>query len=276
VADEVFGYQCMIETGGGRLAVYQIGWGERTLVFWPSLFTDHRLYWHQAIALRNEFRMIFIDGFGHGASGPQAPGASIAGHAEALLEVLDRLRIARAAFIGTSWGGLIGSQLARLHPQRLVALIALNTPYETRPGGPGLAERMIVIAARLFGNRGFFGRGVAKAFFAPGTQQNDPHTIAEFATNMATFTPGDLASAARTVLWERQNALPWLHEITVPTTIVGGSEDKSLAPADLKRAAALIPGARFVEAPGSGHLSALESPELVMSLIHEIDWGDTA
>jgi 3-oxoadipate enol-lactonase len=276
VTEEDFGCPCMIETAAGRLAVYQVGAGSRTLVFWPSLFTDHSMYRRQAAALMSEFRMLFIDGFGHGASGPQAPGASVESHAQALLEVLDQLQIARAGFIGTSWGGLVGSQLARLHPQRLVALIALNTPYETRPGGPGLAERAIVIAARMFGSRGFFASGVAKAFFAARSRQRCPQSIAEFKTGMARLKPRDLASVARTVMWERHNALPWLNEIAVPTTVVAGSEDRNLGAGDLKRAAALIPGAVFIEAPACGHMSAIESSELVTSLIRGIDWHDLA
>lgn len=274
--DEDFGGPAMIDTAVGRLAVYQIGSGARTLVFWPSLFTDHRLYRRQAIALSHEFRMVFIDGFGHGASGPQARGATIETHAEALLEVLDQLQIARAGFVGTSWGGLIGSQLARLHPQRLVALIALNTPYETRAGGPGVAERMIVIAARLFGSSRFFASGVAKSFFAPPSHHRYAPSIAEFKASFATTTAKNVASAARTVIWNRHNALPWLHQIAVPTTVVGGSDDVSLSIADLKRAAALIPGARFVEAPASGHMAALETPELVTALIREINWDSVA
>jgi 3-oxoadipate enol-lactonase len=187
--------------------------------------------------------------------------------------VLDHLQIDRAAFVGTSWGGLVGSQLARLHPQRLVALLALNTPYETRPGGPGLAERLIVIAARLFGNHGAFAGGVAKAFFAPASHRQHPQRIAAFKASMAGCIPKDMAGAARTVMWKRHNALPWLREIAVPTTVVGGAQDQSLKPADLQRAAALIPGARFIEAADSGHMSALEAPELVTSLIREIDWA---
>ena len=152
--------------------------------------------------------MVFINGFGHGASGPQASGASIETHAEALLDVLDQLQIARVGFVGTSWGGLVGSQLARLYPQRLVALIALNTPYETRPGGPGMAERMIVIAARLFGSSRLFANGVAKWFFAPPSHHRHAQSITKFKAHRATTTPKDLASAARTVILDRHNALP--------------------------------------------------------------------
>lgn len=276
VPDMDFGAATFVDTKAGKLAVYRIGTGHRTLVFWPSLFTDHRLYRQQAVALKNEFSMVFIDGCGHGASGPQAPRATIDMHALAVLHVLDHLQLARVAFVGTSWGGLVGSHLARLHPERLTALIALNTPYETKPDGPSLGDRMIVFAARLMGNSRFFASGVAKSFFAPASHQRHVQDIAEFKANMATFTARDVASAARTIILERQSALPWLPEIMVPTVVVAGREDSSVRPCDLKRAASLIPTAHFVEAPDSAHMSALESPKLVNQLIREINWHDEA
>lgn len=269
VIEADFGIPTLINTEAGRLAVYQTGTGNRTLVFWPSLFTDHTLYRQQATALKTEFRMIYIDGCGHGGSGPQTPGATLDTHARAAMQVLEQLHIERAAFVGTSWGGLVGSHLARQQPQRLTALVALNTPYETRPGGPSFGDRMIILGARLMGSNGLFAAGVAKSFFAPVSHKRYADRIAEFKARLATFAQKDIADAARTVMVERKNALPWLGEISVPTIIVAGREDTNARTADLKRAAALIPAARFVEAPDSAHMSAIESPELVNRLIRE-------
>ena len=48
-----------------------------------------------------------------------------------------------------------------------------------------------------------------------------------------------------------------------PTLVLVGSEDGLTPPADARAMAGAIPGARVVEAPGSGHLSPLENPRAV-------------
>ena len=47
--------------------------------------------------------------------------------------------------------------------------------------------------------------------------------------------------------------------------MIAGAEDAALPPARARRLAAAVPGARFVELRGAGHLSALEQPEAVTS-----------
>ncbi|SER24154.1 alpha/beta fold hydrolase [Microlunatus flavus] len=58
-----------------------------------------------------------------------------------------------------------------------------------------------------------------------------------------------------------------LGRITVPTLVVAGEADR-IVDAEVARAyAALIPGARFVLLPETGHLPQIESPEALLSLL---------
>ena len=74
----------VISTKIARLAVYDTGAPGRAnassevLVLWPSVLADHRIYNAQAAALRGRYRLILIDGPGHGASGPST-GSSACG-----------------------------------------------------------------------------------------------------------------------------------------------------------------------------------------------------
>ena len=51
-----------------------------------------------------------------------------------------------------------------------------------------------------------------------------------------------------------------LKEISIPTLIIGGANDKGAPPAALAAAAAEIPGAKHVIVPAAGHISNLENP----------------
>jgi 3-oxoadipate enol-lactonase len=266
-ADAFFGAPTMIDTQAGRLAVFEVGHGSKAVVYWSSVFADHTMYRFQASGLGPDYRQVFIDGPGHGVSGPQPLGATLETHAAAVVQVMDRLGIARATFVGTSWGGLVGALVARDHPDRLNALVALNTPFETHAGGPAFGDRMTVWAAGLFGNRGFFADGAAKAFFSKTSLDQHPEKVESFKSRFLALDRDALGQVLRTVLLDRQSQLPWLHRITVPVVVVAGAEDPVITPEQTERAAGLIPSVKFVRVGGAGHLSALEVPEAINPLI---------
>lgn len=265
--DTLFGTPSMVDTKAGRLAVFEIGQGPKVVVYWSSVFADHTMYRFQAAGLERGYRQVFIDGPGHGASGPQSPGATLETHARATVEIFDRLGIARATFVGTSWGGLVGAHMARDYPDRLHALIALNTPFETREGGPAFGDRVTVWMAGQFGNKAFFADGAAKAFFSKTSLKRFPEKVDAFKSRFPAFDREALAPVLRTVMLERENAMPWLPKISVPVVVGAGKEDPAIAVEQLKRAADRIPSAKFVAIDGVGHLSALERPDAINPLI---------
>ena len=52
-----------------------------------------------------------------------------------------------------------------------------------------------------------------------------------------------------------------LRRLTAPTTVVHGAEDPLIPVRNGMRIAQLIPGARYVELPGVGHLVPYEAPD---------------
>jgi 3-oxoadipate enol-lactonase len=58
----------------------------------------------------------------------------------------------------------------------------------------------------------------------------------------------------------RTDTTPSLSRIAVPVLVLVGSEDALTPPAGARAMAARIPGARFEEIPGAGHLSSVEAP----------------
>ena len=124
----------MVPTQAGRLAVYAVGTGEQTLILWPSIFADRTIYRRIIPELAQRYRVIVVEGPGHGVSERQPRNAGINEHVGALGEVMDHLGINRAAIIGTSWGGMIAGHCAVDHPERVEGLAMLipsaaNTNY---------------------------------------------------------------------------------------------------------------------------------------------------
>jgi pimeloyl-ACP methyl ester carboxylesterase len=104
-----------------------------------------------------DVRVIAPDLPGFGGSAPLARAEDYRPDALAglLLELLDRLAIARVAYVGASWGGTIGCHLAARAPQRLTALTLLDAGHVDAADQPGfevgatLASRMRAARAQL-------------------------------------------------------------------------------------------------------------------------------
>ncbi len=116
----------------------------QTIVLWPSILADYRIYRHPIEVWRGRHRIVAIDGPGHGESG-RSPGAiSMHDCGQALGEVLDELTIREpVVVVGTSWGGLVAGEFALSQPRRTLAVVMLNTPVIKAPDGPSLSDRFV-------------------------------------------------------------------------------------------------------------------------------------
>ena len=129
-----------VSTCIGGLAVRDTGPSDppgQTIVLWPSILADYRIYRHPIEVWRGRYRIIAIDGPGHGESS-RSPGAfSMHDCGQALGEVLDSLTITEpVVVVGTSWGGLVAGEFALAYPRRTLAVVMLNTPVIKAPDRP--------------------------------------------------------------------------------------------------------------------------------------------
>lgn len=91
----------------------------------------NRFMWGDYVsALSRQYRVLTYDLYGHGESGPAPETLSLHQFAVQLKELLDELDIERCAVIGFSLGGMINRRFAMDFPDRLSALIILNSPHQ--------------------------------------------------------------------------------------------------------------------------------------------------
>jgi pimeloyl-ACP methyl ester carboxylesterase len=94
---------------------------------------------------------------------------------------------------------------------------------------------------------------VAPGFAGPGL------ALALAQACMGSIAPASYRAALHAlVTFEQRAALP---TITVPTLCLAGEHDRTASPAVVRRMAEKIPGARYVELAGAGHLMNFEAPE---------------
>jgi 3-oxoadipate enol-lactonase len=259
-----------VDTAVGRIAVRELGRGEHTLVLWPSILADHGMYASQIEAWRNTYRLILIDGPGHGASGP-APGPfSMQACAQALAQVLDSRpdssrRNDAVVVVGTSWGGLVAGEFAISYPARTRAAVLLNTPA-FKPDEASFADHFVSWGARWINHTQLYSNGVARAFFQAATREAGGPVLAHFHAHIQNANGQAMQQAVHSVLIGRQALAPRMSQIKAPTLVLAGSFDGMYPIAALRQAAAQLPQGRFVEVP-SAHIAAMDAPAATTAAI---------
>ena len=229
----------------------------RNVVYINSLGSDLRI-WDGVVDRLAEagFGAFRYDFRGHGLSDLGTPPKRIADHAADLAALLDAFGVARAAVCGVSVGGVIALALAQARPERVERLALCCTAAKI--GTDEIWNARIATAEQ--GGVAALAEATLQRWFPPALHAADAPELA-LARNMLTRTPtagyiatcralrdSDLTAAARAV--------------KLPTLCVAGALDGSIPPAPVRELAALVPGARYHEIEGAGHLPCLQTPEV--------------
>lgn len=231
------------------------------VVFSHGFLMDYTMFDRQVTALAPEYRVITWDQRGHG--GTRAAGAFTYWDSAAdVLALLDQLGVERAVLAGMSQGGFLSLRAALAAPDRVRALVLIDTQaghedpaiasgYEQihqawLDSGPGPVQEMVASI--------ILGPGQWDGWYAKWNEQ-----YAQWVPN----DPGQLTWPFR-CLMDRDDITGRLAEITCPTLIVHGTADAAIP---LARAEAVRDGlggpVTFIAVEGATHASNVTHPDEV-------------
>jgi abhydrolase domain-containing protein 6 len=248
-----------VDVGDTTLAVLDGGPADAPVVVLLHGYTADRVVWLRfARHLLRDHRVVVPELAGHGASGfTSGTGFSAPAQAARVAAVMDRLDIDRAHVAGNSMGGFVAATLALADPERVISLLLSDAVGVASPE-PSEAELQI----REGGNP-FFLDDVADfpAFYAM-TMARPPYVPGFVRAAIAAdyVARRDDYEEIFTDLFDVATLDDRLGEITAPTLVMWGEQDRLVHPSTAQVWADGIAGARIVRSPDAGHMPMLELP----------------
>jgi pimeloyl-ACP methyl ester carboxylesterase len=257
-------HQRWVRVDGGAVNVIELGEG-------PPLLFVHGLSgcWQNWLENLPHFarthRVVAVDLPGFGASEMPREEISISGYGRFLDRLCDALEIDAAAVVGNSMGGFVAAELAIAFPQRverlaLVSAAGISAEHVIREpvmavgramamtAGWG-ASRLELVARRPALRRLVLGLVCHRADRLPAP------LVYELMSGSGK--PGFVSALEATLTYPIRERLP---EIACPTLIVWGANDRIIPVRDAAMFERLIPSARKVIFPATGHVPMLERP----------------
>lgn len=247
------------------------------LVFLHGVLGSHKVWADLAADLASEHHVIVPDLFGHGASDKHRGDYSLGAHAASVRDLLSALHVDQATIIGHSLGGGISLEFSYLFPDRLNALVLVDSGGLGRevnfllraPTLPGSEWVLPVIASRWAQRQG---NTLSRGLRLVGVQGGPD--VAQAWHGFESLADGEARRAflatIRSVVGpdgQRLSARELLPAIQVPTLLVWGERDRMIPMSHAQAAVDLIPNARLVVFERAGHFPHLDQPERFAALI---------
>jgi pimeloyl-ACP methyl ester carboxylesterase len=203
-------------------------------------------------------------GFG---GGPLPDGeATLDAYADAVVAGLDAQGLDRVVLGGTSMGGYTTMAVLRRHPQRVSAVLLLDTKASAdaaaaRDGRLAMAQEL-----ESEGSSQPLVDLVFPKLLGTTTVARRPEVTDRVRAAVAAASPRAAAWAQRAMA-ARPDSFDTLRATTVPALVLVGEEDVLSPPTDAAAMAAAIPQATLAVVPEAGHLSPVEAPEAVAEVV---------
>ena len=190
------------------------------------------------------------------------------GNLNLLLGLLDSFNLEKVILVGNSAGGTLATAFTLAYPERVAALVEVDAAiYQTMPDSalltwllktPQMDHLGPLIARSLGGNRGT--TFLESAWYDPTRFTSDPDIMEGYRKPLQVEHWDE-------ALWEHTKATrppglaERLNQITTPTLVISGADDRIVPLANSQRLAEDIPDAALVIFDQCGHLPQEECPE---------------
>lgn len=220
-----------------------------------GLLMDSSMFEPQAEVLRSDYRIIRPDLRNHGSSESRAEPHTLWDMMEDQIALLDHLGIERAVFGGVSQGGFQSIRAALKHPERVEALILIDSAAEAEdPDKAAIYESMAETVVEGGWNDFLLESVAAVMLGASASQELKSHWQGRW-SQLNTEAALELMRPVS----RRDDVSDRLSEIDIPALVIHGDEDIAIT-MDVSERLAKGLNTEVVRIPKAGHSATVENP----------------
>lgn len=246
-------------------------WGDGPpLLLLHGFARDHTVWTAPVESLKGKYRLLVPDLRGMGESRDIPPGALITMEqlADDSAALLDALGIQAAAVAGFSMGGYVLLQMLIRHPSKVRAAAFIGTRASADTPGKK-AERLEQNVQLAKEGMEPLARDYVQRLFSRAFSAANPQALEETFRNFASQNPLHIASLNE-AMRARGDMTPRLREIRCPCVVIGGTEDRLVAPAAMAALHAELEDSVLDMVEGAGHMLPVETPERVAGALDKL------
>jgi pimeloyl-ACP methyl ester carboxylesterase len=226
------------------------GKGEPALFFIHCWSCNRHLWDNQVSVFAKNHKVVTIDLPGHGESGQGRKNWSVESFADDVNTVITKLKLKRVILVGSSMGGPIALEATRRMPERVVAIVPVDTLHNVENKVP--QEQLDAVFKQLRADyKGAVTGFLNQMLFSPST----PAAVKTRITSEVTSRPPEIAIAILEGIFA-YDSVPALKEVKVPIHAINAD----MNPTNLEINRKYAPQFEVVIIKGSGHYPMLEDP----------------
>ena len=176
-----------------------------------------------------------------------------------VISLMDEKGIERAVVGGLSMGGYVAMALAELFPERLEALLLINT-RSTADTEEGKAAREATAQRATQDGMNTIARAMLPTLLSEKTRHERPE-VGNYVERMIARQDPDAVAAASRGMALRPDRTAVLSRLTVPALIITGAYDLLMPLPTSQAMAEALPGTELVVLEAAAHLGNLEDPD---------------
>ena len=236
------------------------GKGEPALVF-IHCWTCNRTFWENQVAeFSKTNRVVTIDLPGHGESGQGRKTYSVESFGGDVKTVVTKLGLKRVVLVGSSMGGPIALEATRRMPDRVIAIVPVDTLQNVEEKVP--QEQLDAVFKQMEADFKNATRSLLNQFFfSPST----PPAVRERVINATVSTKPEVAIPMLKAVFS-YDPVPAMKEIKVPIRAINADR----VPTNVEGNRKYAPQFDAVIIKGTGHYPMLEDPERFNQMLADI------
>jgi pimeloyl-ACP methyl ester carboxylesterase len=217
--------------------------------------------------LRQGRRLLSYDMLGHGGSAKPPGPYRLADFVAQLTALTRNLEFTRFDLVGFSMGAMVAQAFAVANPEAVGRLVLLNAVYKRSPSESAAVQARVDEVLN-----GGYAASIATAlerWFNPEFRNTRPDVVAAVRRRMESNDLAAYAAAYAVFAGADRELVDIVHRIETPTLVATGAEDQRSTPAMAHALSAKLLRGEVRIMDGQRHLTPLEAPERVASLIEE-------